>query len=111
MVSLQNPNRQWCTRYQSENASREAEPRGILKSRGIRLILNKRRVEVRSQNRELLKKDVCTCLARRGVITRVGTQSQAQLFFFEALGTECMMVVDKVLVRVHPTEFGVAEVF
>ena len=38
----------------------------ILESRDIRQVPNKRRVEVQSQNRDLLIRDVCTCLARRG---------------------------------------------
>ena len=37
--------------------------RKILESRDIRQVPNKRRVEVQSQNRDLLIKDVCTCLA------------------------------------------------
>ena len=40
--------------------------REILESRDIRQVPNKRRVEVQSQNRDLLIRDVCTCLARRG---------------------------------------------
>ena len=38
--------------------------RKILESRDIRQVTNKRRVEVQSQNRDLLIRDVCTCLAR-----------------------------------------------
>ena len=37
--------------------------REILESRDIRQVPNKRRVEVQSQNRDLLIRDVCTCLA------------------------------------------------
>ena len=37
----------------------------ILESRDISQVPNKRRVEVQSQNRDLLIRDVCTCLARR----------------------------------------------
>ena len=37
--------------------------REILERRDIRQVPNKRRVEVQSQNRDLLMKDVCTCLA------------------------------------------------
>ena len=37
--------------------------REILKSRDIRQVPNKRRVGVQSQNRDLLIRDVCTCLA------------------------------------------------
>ena len=37
--------------------------REILESRDIRQVPNKRRVEVRSPNRDLLIRDVCTCLA------------------------------------------------
>ena len=40
--------------------------REILESRDIRQVPNERRVEVQSQNRDLLIRDVCTCLARRG---------------------------------------------
>ena len=40
--------------------------REILESRDIRQVPNKRRVEVQSQNRDLLIRDVCTCLALRG---------------------------------------------
>ena len=38
--------------------------REILESRDIRQVPTKRRVEVQSQNRDLLTRDVCTCLAR-----------------------------------------------
>ena len=37
--------------------------REILESRDIRQVPTKRRVEVQSQNRDLLIRDVCTCLA------------------------------------------------
>ena len=37
--------------------------REILESRDIRQVPNKRRVEVQSQNRDSLIRDVCTCLA------------------------------------------------
>ena len=37
--------------------------REILERRNIRQVPNKRRVEVQSQNRDLLIRDVCTCLA------------------------------------------------
>ena len=37
--------------------------REILERRDIRQVHHKRRVEVRSQNRDLLRRDVCTCLA------------------------------------------------
>ena len=37
--------------------------REILEKRDIRQVPNKRRVEVQSQNRDLLIRDVCTCLA------------------------------------------------
>ena len=37
--------------------------RGILESRDIRQVPNKIRAEVQSQNRDLLIRDVCTCLA------------------------------------------------
>ena len=40
--------------------------REILESREIRQVPTKRRVEVQSQNRHLLIRDVCTCLAQRG---------------------------------------------
>ena len=39
--------------------------REILESRDIRQVPTKRRVEVQSRNRDLLIRDVCTCLARR----------------------------------------------
>ena len=39
--------------------------RAILESRDIRQVPNKRRVEVQSQNRDSLIRDVCTCLALR----------------------------------------------
>ena len=39
--------------------------REILESRDIRQVPNKRRVEVQSQNRDSLIRDVCTCLALR----------------------------------------------
>ena len=38
--------------------------REILESRDIHQVPSKRRVEVQSQNRDLLIRDVCTCLAR-----------------------------------------------
>ena len=37
--------------------------REILERRDIRQVPNKRRVEVQSQNRDLLIRDVCACLA------------------------------------------------
>ena len=37
--------------------------REILESRDIRQVPTRRRVEVQSQNRDLLIRDVCTCLA------------------------------------------------
>ena len=37
--------------------------REILQSRDIRQVPTKKRVEVQSQNRDLLIRDVCTCLA------------------------------------------------
>ena len=37
--------------------------REILEKRDIRQVPNKRRVEVQIQNRDLLIRDVCTCLA------------------------------------------------
>ena len=37
--------------------------REILERRDIRQVPNKRRVEVQSQNRDLLTRDVCSCLA------------------------------------------------
>ena len=40
--------------------------REILERRDIRQVPNKRRVEVQSQNRDLLIRDVCACLARQG---------------------------------------------
>ena len=45
--------------------------REILESRDNRQVRNKRRVEVQSQNRDLLITDVCTCLAH-GCHWRVG---------------------------------------
>ena len=39
--------------------------REILESRDIRQVPDKGRVEVQSQNRDLLMRDVCSCLARR----------------------------------------------
>ena len=41
------------------------DQREILDSRDIRQVLNKRRVEVQSHHRDLLIRDVCTCLAHR----------------------------------------------
>ena len=38
--------------------------REMLEGRDIRQVPNKRRVEVQSQNRDFLIRDVCTCLAR-----------------------------------------------
>ena len=50
--------------------------REILESRDIRQVPNKRRVEVQSQNRDSLIRDVCTCLAprsgKRGGVERRG---------------------------------------
>ena len=40
--------------------------REILESRDIRQVHTKRRVEVQCQNRDLLIRDVCTCLAHWG---------------------------------------------
>ena len=42
----------------------------ILESRDIRQVPNKRRVEVQSQNRDMLIRDVCTCLARPKTFSR-----------------------------------------
>ena len=41
--------------------------REILERRNIRQVPNKRRVEIQSENRDLLIRDVCTCLAFRGI--------------------------------------------
>ena len=48
--------------------------RDILERRDIRQVPNKRRVEVQSQNRDLLIRDVCTSLA-----PRAGNGSRRQL--------------------------------
>ena len=51
---------QLSTKTEEKHGQRE-----ILESRDIRQVPNKRRVEVQSQNRDLLIRDVCTCLALR----------------------------------------------
>ena len=59
-----------CTQVRHENnvqqRRRKHDQREILESRDIRQVPNRRRVEVQSQNRELLIRDVCTCLAHWG---------------------------------------------
>ena len=45
--------------------------REILESRDIRQVPTKRRVEVQSQNRDSLIRDVCTCLAQGDHGTKV----------------------------------------
>ena len=45
--------------------------REILERHNIRQVPNKRRVQVQSQNRDLLIRDVCTCLAP-GIPSAVG---------------------------------------
>ena len=56
-----------CTQAKSENNVQQRRKkhgqREILQSRDLRQVPNKRRVEVQSQNRDLLTRDVCTCLA------------------------------------------------
>ena len=57
-------------RYEKQRSTKTKENTvnvKILERRNTRLVPNKRRVEVQSQNRELLIRDVCTCLAHRGV--------------------------------------------
>ena len=57
-----------CTqaRHEKQRSTKTKEKhaqRGILESRDIRQVPTKKRVEVQSQNRDLLIRDVCTCLA------------------------------------------------
>ena len=51
------------------------DQREILESRDIRQMPNKRRVEVQSQNRDSLIRDVCTCLAPRASLGQKVLQS------------------------------------
>ena len=57
------------TRETSFNKDGEKhDQRDILESRDIRQVPNNRRVEAQSQNRVLLIRDVCTCLALRAYV-------------------------------------------
>ena len=51
------------TSFRSKTEKKQ-DQRGILKSRDVSQVHNKRRVEVDCQNRDSLKEDVCSCLAR-----------------------------------------------
>ena len=53
------------TRNSVQQRRRKHGQREILESRDIRQVPTKRRTEVQSQNRDLLIRDVCTCLAHR----------------------------------------------
>ena len=50
------------TKFRPKNREKHGQ-REILESRDIRQVPDKRRVEVQSQNRDLLIRDVCTCRA------------------------------------------------
>ena len=67
-----------CTQARHEKKrstkTKEKHQREILESRDIRQVPTKRRVEVQSQNRDVLIRDVCTRLARRATMPTIGGQ-------------------------------------